>query len=348
MASKEWVEFNKKHVEVSSKLDKLSNTYRIECKCGWYINLNVNSGLPLGMKVAWWHHFNSLYPERISSSADESKNRLDVPNCDICEKPTEALIEKSWKSIEPEIFYKCIDHSKVYETYPGFKIMYLNKWRQSPWAVETKSIPMTQKRIDPEIAGSSQLKLQKKYSILTIQWVAGIVIVIAAGIGINKFSSGQEKKEAIQALEQRNTVASQCFAIKDEEIIASSGPVGSSTRNEKTIDFYEKILQSNCVEWGDGSIFNNPYFGINKSSPNWEPFMNAFNYTVNRWNGIEPFTLQCADGWSSPSIGKRGACSHHGGVVSPFIKNTNWHLVNQFKFAERLYPSLYEMQKGLE
>ena len=125
MASKEWIDFNKKHKEVSSKLDKPSNTYRIECKCGWYINLNVNSGLPLGMKVAWWHHFNSLYPERISISADESKSRLDVPNCDICEKPTEALIEKSWKSIEPEIFYKCMDHSKVYENYPGFKIMYL-------------------------------------------------------------------------------------------------------------------------------------------------------------------------------------------------------------------------------
>lgn len=24
----------------------------------------------------------------------------------------------------------------------------------------------------------------------------------------------------------------------------------------------------------------------------------------------------CADGWNSPSIGKQGACSHHGGVVT--------------------------------
>jgi len=26
--------------------------------------------------------------------------------------------------------------------------------------------------------------------------------------------------------------------------------------------------------------------------------------------------LQCIDGWSSSSIGRQGACSHHGGVVS--------------------------------
>ena len=24
---------------------------------------------------------------------------------------------------------------------------------------------------------------------------------------------------------------------------------------------------------------------------------------------------ECADGWNSPSIGRQGACSHHGGVV---------------------------------
>lgn len=28
-----------------------------------------------------------------------------------------------------------------------------------------------------------------------------------------------------------------------------------------------------------------------------------------------PSTVSCADGWDSPSIGRRGACSHHGGVV---------------------------------
>jgi hypothetical protein len=26
----------------------------------------------------------------------------------------------------------------------------------------------------------------------------------------------------------------------------------------------------------------------------------------------------CSDGWSSPSIGRRGACSHHGGVVTVY------------------------------
>lgn len=30
---------------------------------------------------------------------------------------------------------------------------------------------------------------------------------------------------------------------------------------------------------------------------------------IGSWRGTT-----CADGWNSPSIGKRGACSHHGGV----------------------------------
>lgn len=36
------------------------------------------------------------------------------------------------------------------------------------------------------------------------------------------------------------------------------------------------------------------------------------------WIGLDgPYIpSHCADGWDSPSIGKQGACSHHGGVVS--------------------------------
>ncbi|MEV8625267.1 hypothetical protein [Streptomyces sp. NPDC051079] len=30
----------------------------------------------------------------------------------------------------------------------------------------------------------------------------------------------------------------------------------------------------------------------------------------------------CQDGWPSPSIGKRGACSHHGGVVTYYVSST--------------------------
>lgn len=33
------------------------------------------------------------------------------------------------------------------------------------------------------------------------------------------------------------------------------------------------------------------------------------------------YCAECADGWPSPSIGQRGACSHHGGVVSRFVDN---------------------------
>jgi hypothetical protein len=37
--------------------------------------------------------------------------------------------------------------------------------------------------------------------------------------------------------------------------------------------------------------------------PSWEDF-----------NGWTYLGYTCSDGWHSPSIGKRGACSHHGGV----------------------------------
>ncbi|MGW4834755.1 hypothetical protein [Streptomyces globisporus] len=48
----------------------------------------------------------------------------------------------------------------------------------------------------------------------------------------------------------------------------------------------------------------------------------------------------CADGWPSTSIGKRGACSHHGGVVTvyqstPGNLTTNCHPYGHPKTLER-------------
>lgn len=40
--------------------------------------------------------------------------------------------------------------------------------------------------------------------------------------------------------------------------------------------------------------------------------------TPQTWTYVES---TCADGWRSPSIGRRGACSHHGGVVLVFRGN---------------------------
>lgn len=39
-----------------------------------------------------------------------------------------------------------------------------------------------------------------------------------------------------------------------------------------------------------------------------------------------PWTPVCRDGWHSPSIGKSGACSHHGGVA-PGKAELSWHIV---------------------
>jgi len=59
-------------------------------------------------------------------------------------------------------------------------------------------------------------------------------------------------------------------------------------------------------------------FSLHNSNaePEWlvAPRLPSFERTIVGW---EP--LHCADGWPSSSIGERGACSHHGGVVGGTI-----------------------------
>ncbi|WP_097964930.1 DUF3761 domain-containing protein [Streptomyces sp. or20] len=54
----------------------------------------------------------------------------------------------------------------------------------------------------------------------------------------------------------------------------------------------------------------------------------------------QPAGQTCADGWTSHSIGKRGACSHHGGVVTvyestPGNLTTRCHSAGHPKTLER-------------
>jgi hypothetical protein len=61
-----------------------------------------------------------------------------------------------------------------------------------------------------------------------------------------------------------------------------------------------------------GSVFWSPRSAPPQAqaTPTWSPSMLAVDYHA------VLLRVTCADGWSSPSIGRRGACSHHGGVVT--------------------------------
>lgn len=59
--------------------------------------------------------------------------------------------------------------------------------------------------------------------------------------------------------------------------------------------------------WGDGSNDKEP---VAVPSPSASP-VTPINWT---YQGAT-----CRDGWPSPSIGKRGACSHHGGVAGSWL-----------------------------
>jgi hypothetical protein len=172
------------------------------------------------------------------------------------------------------------------------------------------------------------------------------VLVFGTGGYVSWYDSAQIKKEAIAKLENRNILAKQCFKILDEDLAAASGPVGSSVRNSETLKFYDSVMKSPCVQWGDGSIYENIFFNLTEKSPYYEQFRNSYFYTLTKWNGREPLKYRCADGWQSPSIGKRGACSHHGGVISGFSDNQNWSIENYSSAGKLIYPDTYTLEQS--
>ena len=157
----------------------------------------------------------------------------------------------------------------------------------------------------------------------------------------------QTLKAAIFTLTARNKMALTFFEIKGEDRAARAGDVGSPARQEAVVSFYDKVLKSPCVEWGDGAIFNNPFYQATEESWNWQEYKNALTYTAQRWNGIETFSLHCVDGWNSPSIGKLGACSHHGGVTSGFNQFSKWDLTNHITLGQAIFPPLAQLQNAV-
>ena len=179
------------------------------------------------------------------------------------------------------------------------------------------------------------------------QWSIVVLLFVAFGGGLNYFDSVKKHLEAVTTLDERNAYANKCFELSGEELAAKAGPVGSEARNSAVVRFYEKVIKSECVIWGDGSIYRNPFFGANENSWNWQELKSAAMYSATRWNGVEPLTVQCADGWNSNSIGKSGACSYHGGVSTGFNNFDNLALINQLHPTSPVYPSLSELERAV-
>jgi hypothetical protein len=184
----------------------------------------------------------------------------------------------------------------------------------------------------------SNVKPRRTGSVLKVS-----IVTMAFFVMMFWYSDYQATQDAVERLSERNFYASKCIRLSEEDRAAKSGPVGSSVRNQEVTKFYTKLIKAECVEWGDGTILENVFFGISEDSAIFGNLRNAYQYSLNRSNGIEPLVQRCADGWNSPSIGKQGACSSHGGVVTGFLEKNEWRLSNYLGSGKWIYPPLSEL-----
>jgi hypothetical protein len=272
-------------------------------------------------------------------------------HCVTCNQVATLKVFKGVFKDSPFNFY-CDKDGLSYLSFPGFRVERLieiskdTKKDASTNSFESSAtskvfdipVDVTQTQV-PNLKGAKPKKSRSSWVIIVAS-----LLIIAALATWNQ--SVQTHRDAVAKLEARNNLAQTCFAIKEEDQAAKSGAVGTSQRQNAVVAFYDKVLKSPCVEWGDGSIFRNPYFKANQNSWNWQDLQNAFAYTLQRWNGVEPFALHCADGWNSPSIGRSGACSHHGGVTSGFNEFSKWNLINHMSLGEPLYGPKAELESS--
>jgi len=344
--SSAWKEFRESHFEVPTYQKPTGDYKRITCACGWKNDLPGNAGIALGYKIAWQNHFYSIYPEFISKNQTVTTDEnIEVANCEKCDLPSECTVEKSWHSTKGRVESYCLEHSKDFENLPGFKVTHI-KSGNYPEAVSTLVNPVSTVSGSvsaPFPTGESRSKASgagKKY----LKWVTYFLLFFAAGGLLTWNDNVQTRNNAIEVLQERNEFVKTCFYLKDENQAAMSGPVGSTARNIAVTTFYEAVIEAPCVVWGDGTVLKNLFYGINSSSANWSSLKKAYLYSLQRWNSIEEISLRCADGWKSPSIGKQGACSSHGGVVSGFNESKNSNLAGFLSSGEEIYPALYILE----
>jgi hypothetical protein len=343
-----WREFRKSHFEVPTYEKPKGDYKRITCACGWKNDLRGNAGIALGYKIAWQNHFYSIYPEFISKGqTDNPDENIEVANCEKCDLPSDCTVEKSWHSAKGRVESYCLEHSKEFENLPGFKVTYI-KGGDYPEVTSTLANPFpnvtesSRAHLPLEVRESKASGVGGKY----LKWVTYFLLFFAAGGLLTWNDNVQTRNDAIEILQARNEFVNTCFYLKDENLAAMSGPVGSIARNNAVTSFYEQVIEAPCVVWGDGTVLKNQFYGVNSSSANWSSLSKAYLYSLQRWNSVEEISLWCADGWQSPSIGKQGACSSHGGVVSGFNESKNSDLAGFLSGGEEIYPALYILEEA--
>lgn len=373
-------DYSKFHKTSSRVIEKAGKPILLwSCTCGATKELPVNPGIYIGVRVESEKHYKAVTENR--SSENKSETELGITTSEKFqfvlngESPCSAYAckQKSLGAVKKdELEPYCLLHlsALIKSNRKRPKIIFSDlvtndqrakvlkgEWREN--SIETNYLrsqvtePRSQGHLTRNVSTeinfdseslSAEVSVKSKQRPGKIRSVAfGLVVTLTFSLLMFWYSDYQGKQDAIEQLSNRNAYAAKCIRLSEEDRAAKSGPVGSSVRIQEVTNFYTKLLQAECVEWGDGTILRNVFFGVPESSAIFENVRNAFQYSLGRSNGVEPLVQRCADGWNSPSIGKQGACSSHGGVVSGFLEKNEWRLSNYLSGGEWIYPPLSEL-----
>jgi hypothetical protein len=370
-------DFNKKHhTQGKVVLRGTQKIFMWSCSCGDFKELPFNSAIYLGARIESEKHFNEVMSSDNSDSLDleEQYETSEVeienlpPNCFAfgCRNAPLGIVKsydnqayclvhlsalaRSGKRNLGITFQKDVPSEQQRKVLKGewrdaSSITRMPKPLVSSGNLDTGSVNEESLEKDVELLKAKLDDLQvrttiKKSTSTRIKTLLAISLIF---MGMFWFSDVQGRRDASEQLKIRNEYAKNCLHIRGEDLAAKSGPVGSVERREATLTFYVKLIRAECIEWGDGTILRNLLYSPQTGSTAARNLENAIRFTLGRANGIEPLTLRCADGWNSPSIGKQGACSSHGGVVSGFLENEEWRLSRFLSSGEWLFPPLYEL-----
>lgn len=178
--------------------------------------------------------------------------------------------------------------------------------------------------------------------------ILGVVLVCVVGLVGHQAQLNEDKAKKISAqrLELKHIkYAKKCVQLDQSFEVAKAGPVGSKARVDAVNSYFEEILTAPCVLYLGWEVYLNPFSDSKTAITKSQAIRAGYTHALRLWNQLEPFKMQCADGWLSPSIGKRGACSWHGGVVSFFDTDMNNDIETAFVPSENV--RLFKLQHHL-
>jgi len=176
------------------------------------------------------------------------------------------------------------------------------------------------------------------------------VLVVAAIAFVGHWADEKDKKHKAEIAAKVETkhvvIARTCVELNKTMEVAKAGSVGSAARINAVNSYFEKILSAPCVLYVGREVYSNPFSDTQTAKAKSREIAFGYRYALRSWNQIEPFKMQCADGWQSSSIGLRGACSWHGGEVSFFETDINYEIDSAF--VPRKNKLLFKLKNHLE